>query len=177
MSAESTLDAWRRREAAVRQTMAPPGTASVSDIGARSGIEFFEDIMSGKLGGAPIASTLDFVLVEVEPGRVTFQGTPAFAHYNPIGSVHGGWFCTLLDSAMGCAVHSTLPPGRGYTTLEVKVNMLRRLTAQTGPVRAEGRVVHVGATTGMAEDRIVDAAGKLYAAGTTTCLVLPLDRD
>jgi uncharacterized protein (TIGR00369 family) len=117
---------------------------------------------------------MDFIPVEGEPGRIVFQGSPGQQHYNPLGSVHGGYFCTLLDSAVGCAVHSVLPQGMGYTTLELKVNLIRALTAGTGPVRAEGKVIQVGNRVGIAEGRIVDAEGKLYAHATTTCLVFPL---
>jgi len=117
---------------------------------------------------------MDFVPVEGEPGRIVFQGTPGKQHYNPLGSVHGGYFCTLLDSALGCAVQSMLPQGIGYTTLELKVNLTRAMTDKTGPVRAEGKAIQVGNRVGIAEARIVDVHGKLYAHATTTCLVFPL---
>jgi uncharacterized protein (TIGR00369 family) len=117
---------------------------------------------------------MDFVPIEGEPGRIVFQGTPGRQHYNPIGSVHGGYFCTLLDSAVGCAVQSMLPKGMGYTTLELKVNLIRALTDKTGPVRAEGKVIQVGGRVGIAEGRIIDADGKLYAHASTTCLIFPL---
>ena len=94
-------------------------------------------------------------------------------HYNPLGGVHGGYFCTLLDSALGCAVHSTLPKGIGYTTLELKVNLIRSLNDKVGPVRAEGKTVHVGSRVGIAEATITDVDGKLYAHATTTCLIFP----
>jgi uncharacterized protein (TIGR00369 family) len=123
---------------------------------------------------AHIGKTLGFFPVEGEPGRIVFQGTPAREHYNPLGSVHGGYFCTLLDSAVGCAVQSMLPKGFGYTTLEIKVNLIRAMTDKTGPVRAEGKVIQVGKQVGTAEGRIVDANGKVYAHATTTCLVFAL---
>ena len=103
-----------------------------------------------------------------------FQGTPKKDFYNPLGSVHGGYAATLLDSCVGCAVHSTLPAQTGYTTVELKVNYIRPLTADTGPVRAEGKVVSVGRQIGIAEGRIHDAGGKLYAFATTTCLIFPI---
>ena len=115
---------------------------------------------------------MNFDLVDLEEGRATFAVEPAEYHYNPIGVVHGGLAATLLDSAMGCAVHSTLPAGVGYTTLEIKVNFIRPMTGETGRVRCEAKVVHVGARTAIAEGRIIDEAGKLYAHGTTTCLIL-----
>jgi uncharacterized protein (TIGR00369 family) len=117
---------------------------------------------------------LHFRLIEVAEGRALFEGLPSNAFYNPIGSVHGGFAATLLDSCMGCAVHSTLPAGRGYATLEIKVNLIRPLSGSTGPVRAEGRIIHSGRTTATSEGRLTDAQGKLYAHGTTTCAVFAL---
>jgi len=128
--------------------------------------------VSGELPPPPFASLLNFDLVEVSEGHAVFAVNPAEYHYNPIGVVHGGLAATLLDSAMGCAVHSMLPAGAGYTTLEIKVNFIRAMTAETGRVRCEANVVHAGARTATAEGRIVDEAGKLYAHGTTTCLIL-----
>ncbi|MBM3556012.1 MAG: PaaI family thioesterase [Alphaproteobacteria bacterium] len=124
---------------------------------------------------APIGRTLDFRPVKFEHGVAVFEGFPAEFHYNPIGTVHGGFAATLLDSALGCAVHTTLKPGMAYTTVELKVNYVRALTAKTGPVTCEGRVVHVGGRIGTAEARLVDRAGKLYAHGTTTCLIFPME--
>ena len=137
-----------------------------------SGIEFLRKIVAGELPPPPFASLLNFDLVELNEGTATFAVTPAEYHSNPIGVVHGGLAATLLDSAMGCAVHSTLPAGVGYTTLEIKVNFVRAMTAETGRVRCEAKVIHVGGRTATAEGRIVDESGKLYAHGTTTCLVL-----
>jgi len=137
-----------------------------------SGLEFLQRIVSGELSPPPFAALLNFDLVEVSEGRATFAVIPAEYHYNPIGVVHGGLAATLLDSAMGCAVHSMLPAGAGYTTLEIKVNFIRAMTAETGRVRCEAKIVHSGARTATAEGRIVDEAGKLYAHGTTTCLIL-----
>jgi uncharacterized protein (TIGR00369 family) len=136
------------------------------------GLEFLQRIVSGELSPPPFAALLDFDLVEVSEGRATFAVNPAEYHYNPIGVVHGGLAATLLDSALGCAVHSMLPAGAGYTTLEIKVNFIRAMTAETGRVRCEAKIVHSGARTATAEGRIVDEAGKLYAHGTTTCLIL-----
>ncbi|MBC7413857.1 MAG: PaaI family thioesterase [Herminiimonas sp.] len=171
---EETLAAWLAREKEVRALLAGPGVATLAQMKESSGMEFLQRIWRGELPSAPIGHTMDFVPVEGEPGRVVFQGTPGPEHYNPIGSVHGGYFCTLLDSALGCAVQSMLPKGTGYTTLELKVNLIRSLTDKTGPVRAEGKVVQVGRSVGIAEARLVDVDGKLYAHATTTCLVFPL---
>jgi uncharacterized protein (TIGR00369 family) len=120
----------------------------------------------------PIAETLDFDLVEVGDGLAVFAGTPGPKFYNPIGSVHGGYAATLLDSACGCAAHTKLAAGQGYTTLELKVAYHKALTAQTGLVRAEGRILSFGRRAAFAEARIVDAAGKLYASATSTLLIL-----
>ncbi|HUP88907.1 MAG TPA: PaaI family thioesterase [Longimicrobiales bacterium] len=137
-----------------------------------SGIEYLKKMIAGELPRPPIAELMGFTLGEVDDGKATFVAEPAEYHYNPIGVVHGGLAATLLDSAMGCAIHSTLPAGVGYTTLEIKVNYIRAMTSETGPVRCEAKVVHVGGKTATAEGRVTDAAGKLYAHGTTTCLVM-----
>jgi uncharacterized protein (TIGR00369 family) len=169
-----TLNQWLAREAEIRAVMAEPGIASLEQMKSMSGMEFLQGILNGSMPIAHIGKTLDFFPVEGEPGRVVFQGTPGREHYNPLGSVHGGYFCTLLDSAVGCAVQSMLPKGVGYTTLEIKVNLIRAMTDKTGPVRAEGKVIQVGKQVGTAEGRIVDVNGKVYAHATTTCLVFAL---
>ncbi|HEU4645324.1 MAG TPA: PaaI family thioesterase [Burkholderiales bacterium] len=135
-------------------------------------IEYLRAIRDGRLPDPPIARLLGMRLVKVEPGEAVFELTPAEQHYNPIGVVHGGVAFTLLDSAMGCAVQTTLPAGKGYTTLEMKANLVRAVMLQTGPLRATARLVHAGKTTATAEARLEDAAGKLYAHGTSTCLIL-----
>lgn len=169
-----TLNQWLAREAEMRAILAEPGIASLEQMKSMSGMAFLQGILDGSMPVAHIGRTLDFFPVEGEPGRIVFQGTPGREHYNPLGSVHGGYFCTLLDSAVGCAVQSMLPQGFGYTTLEIKVNLIRAMTDKTGPVRAEGKVIQVGKQVGTAEGRIVDAAGKVYAHATTTCLVFAL---
>ena len=137
------------------------------------GLGFLRAIVAGELPMPPIANTLGFTLVEVENGRAVFAGIPEMRHYNPIGVVHGGFTCTLLDSALGCAVHSTLAKGEAYTTLEIKVNLVRAITLETGKVTADARIVYRGRTLGTAEAYLKDAAGKLYAHATTTCMVFP----
>jgi uncharacterized protein (TIGR00369 family) len=132
-------------------------------------------IADGTIEAPPFARLLGFALVEVEEGRAVFAATPTEAVYNPIGSVHGGFAATLLDSAMGCAVQTTLPAGVGYTTLEISVNLVRGMTADTGRVVCEGRTIHVGRRAATAEARLTqEATGKLLAHGTTTCLVTDL---
>ena len=135
-------------------------------------IEHLRAIRDGRLPDPPIARLLGMRLVRVEPGEAVFELTPAEQHYNPIGAVHGGVAFTLLDSAMGCCVQTTLAADKGYTTLEMKANLVRAVTLQTGPVRAVARIVHAGKSTATAEGRLEDAAGKLYAHGTSTCLIL-----
>ena len=171
MTPQQTLTQWQADEAAMRATLGPIGVATIDQMRTRSGIQFLEAIGTGELPQVPIAELLDFVPIEYELGRMVFQGTPGPQHYNPLGSVHGGYAATLLDSCVGCAIHSMLPAGKGYTTLELKINFIRPLTDKTGPVRAEGKVIHVGGQTGIAEGRITDVNGKLYAFATTTCLI------
>jgi uncharacterized protein (TIGR00369 family) len=140
---------------------------------AMPGLDFLRAIRDGELPRAPIQDLMGFELVEVEEGRVAFRSTPGPQHYNPIGVVHGGFAATLLDSAMGASVHSTLPLGTGYSTLETKFNLVRAITADSGSVLAEGSVVHRGSRVATAEGRVVrEADGKLLAHGTSTCLVL-----
>jgi uncharacterized protein (TIGR00369 family) len=137
-----------------------------------SPIEHLRAIRDGRIPDPPIARLLGMRLVKVDEGEAVFELTPAEQHYNPIGVVHGGIAFTMLDSAMGCCVQSTLPEGKGYTTLEMKANLVRAITLRTGPIRASARVVHAGKTTATAEAKLVDASGKLYAHGTSTCLIL-----
>ena len=139
----------------------------------RSGIDLLRDVFAGRLPPPPITQTLGFRGVSVEEGRAVFEGEPGEHLYNPIGSVHGGYAMALLDSAMGCAIHSTLKAGESYTTLEVKTNFVRPITADTGVVRCEGAVVHRGSTVATAEGRLISVdSGKLLAHATTTCLLI-----
>jgi uncharacterized protein (TIGR00369 family) len=147
-------------------------TALASRAQESSGVDFLRAIVAGELPKAPIQELLGFSLDEAEEGRVVFSLQPGEQHYNPIGSVHGGVAATLLDSAMGAAVHSTLPQGSGYATLEVKFNLVRAITAETGRVVAEGNVIHAGKTVATVEASLRSAAdGKLLAHGTSTCLI------
>jgi len=136
-----------------------------------SGLEFLRAMAAGEVPAPPIARLMGFGIREIEDGRVVFTLVPAEYHYNPMGMVHGGVFGTLADTAMGCAVMSTLPAGVGYTTLEYKVNLTRAMTIDTGEVACEGRVITRGRQIAVAEARIVDAAGRICAHATTTCLI------
>jgi uncharacterized protein (TIGR00369 family) len=138
-----------------------------------SGVEFVRKIMHGHIPAPPTFELIDFRLVKVEPGEVSGEFEPAEFHYNPAGVVHGGMVCTLLDSVMGLAVLTQLPPGRGFSTLEVKVHFVRPITARTGPLLAVGKVIHPGSRIATADARLVDTQGKLYAHGTATCIILP----
>ena len=135
------------------------------------GLEVMRRVLANELPAPPIAATLGFALVEIARGRAAFEGTAAEWQYNPLGMVHGGWSATLLDSALGCAVHTTLGPGESYSTLDLAVRFVRPVLATTGRLRAEAAVVHTGKRVATAEARLVGADGKLYATATAACLV------
>jgi uncharacterized protein (TIGR00369 family) len=141
---------------------------------ALSGLDYFKKVLAGEIPPPPMLQLLGMRLVEVEHGRVVFTATAEERFYNGTGVAHGGFAATLLDSALGCAINTTTPPGRRFTTLELKVNLTRPLTVAAGEVRCEGIAVHVGHRTATAEARIVDRHGKLYAHGSTTCIVVDL---
>lgn len=150
------------------------GIVPTEIVKSMSGLDFLAAIMAGSYPLPPICRVLDFRPVEMEVGRAVFEGIPRGDFYNPLGSVHGGYAATLLDSAMGCAVHTTLRAGVGYTTLEFKINFVRPLSDRTGKVRAEARVLHTGTTIGTAEGKLLDSRGKTFAHATTTCLIFAL---
>ncbi len=150
------------------------GLAQRSDVLGLTGLQALHAQLAGRLPYSHIAQTMDFALLQVEFGKAVFQGTPQTRHLNPMGTVHGGWYATLLDSAVGCAVQTTMPVGRGYTTAELSVNIVRGASLAGGPLRAIGTVIHAGRQLATAEGRIVGADGKLYAHATTTCLVFEL---
>jgi uncharacterized protein (TIGR00369 family) len=139
-----------------------------------AGREFMQRIIDGAIPPPPIAVLMGFTVTEVGDGFAVFEMRPGEYHYNPIGAVHGGVVSTMLDSAMGCAVHTTVPLGRAYTTLELKVNIVRAVTTAVRLIRAEGRVIHGGRQVATAEGKLVDETGRLYAHGTTTCLVFDI---
>lgn len=159
------------REKTVRWADPQTGTRALRGL---SGMEAMRALQSGDVSAPPIVSLFGFEAEIVEPGKVTFSSVPDETHFNLLGMVHGGTMATLLDTVMGCAVHTTLAAGRGYTTLSISVNFIRPITLKTDKVFAEGITVHVGRTTAIATGRVVDAAGKLYATGETTCLLFDI---
>jgi uncharacterized protein (TIGR00369 family) len=153
------------------------GVTPTEVMASMPGIDFVRAMFGGKLPAPPIMQSIEPFDSTVEPGVVVFHSIPGFRHYNPIGSVHGGYAATLLDSAMGLAVHSMLPPGTGYTTLEFKVSFIKGMTEDTGTVRTEGRTLNVGRRAATAEARITDTKGRLLAHATTTCLVFEIAKE
>jgi uncharacterized protein (TIGR00369 family) len=166
---------WQAEYDAVRQRLLEngghAGIAQPEQIEGLSGLEVMQAMLEGRMPYPHIADTMDFSVVEISLGRAVFQGRPQLKHYNPLGTVHGGWYATLLDSALGCCVHSTLPAGRAYTTAELSVNIVRAASHKSGPLRATGTIIHSGRQLATAQASIVGADGKLYAHATTTCLV------
>jgi uncharacterized protein (TIGR00369 family) len=153
------------------------GVTPTQVMASMPGIDFVRAMFAGRLPAPPIMQTIQPFDTSAEPGVVVMYSIPGFRHYNPIGSVHGGYAATLLDSAMGLAVHTMLPPGSGYTTLEFKISFIRGMTEDTGPVRTEGKTLNVGRRAATAEARITDAKGRLLAHATTTCLVFEIPKD
>lgn len=175
----NTLDQWNAQYStacATRESGVGAGIATPAQVLGKTGMEQMQAMMAGLMPYPHISDTMDFVLVEIGMGTATFQGTPQLKHYNPLGSVHGGWYATLLDSAVGCAVHTMMPIGRAYTTAELSLNIVRAASHTTGPLRAIGTVLHCGKQLATAQGRIVDAQGKLYAHATTTCLVFEIKK-
>lgn len=138
-----------------------------------SGLEYMQAMIAGKIPPPPITALMSMTAISAEPGTVTFTCLPDESQYNPIGTVHGGLVCTLLDSVCGCAVQTTLPAGQGYTSLEIKVNYLRPVLASTGQLTAIGRVTKPGSRAAFAEGEVRDSAGKLIATASSACLVFP----
>ncbi|MET9652656.1 PaaI family thioesterase [Streptomyces sp. NPDC006460] len=147
--------------------------ATARAAGTMAGLDFLRELAAGRLPGPPIGALLGFALEEVEHGRAVFTFEPGEEHYNPIGSVHGGVYATLLDSAAGCAVHSTLPQGMAYTSLDLSTRFLRPITLGTGKVRAIGTVMSAGRRTALAEAGIYDASDRLLGHATSTCMIFP----
>lgn len=177
MSKTNHLEAWLAQEQLIRAVMdtgAGPGVARPDQVNGKTGLELMQAMLRGEVPYPPIAQTLDFTIVEIGHGHAVFQGTPGPAHLNPMGTVHGGWFATLLDSALGCSVHTRMAMGQAYTTAELSVNIVRALTPKVTRVRAEGKVIHCGRQLATAEGRLIGPDGTLYAHATTTCLVFEI---
>jgi uncharacterized protein (TIGR00369 family) len=174
---EETIERWMAEESAAIERLEAgpgPGVARGEQIAGKTGLEIMQAMIDGEIPYAAIAKTLDFTILSVRPGTAVFQGTPLAQHLNPLGTIHGGWVATLLDSALGCSVHTMMPPGRSYTTAELGVNYVKGLTPKVRRVRAEGKVIHCGRQLATAEARLVGPDGTLYAHATTTCLVFEL---
>ncbi|MBK5568185.1 PaaI family thioesterase [Ensifer sp. SSB1] len=151
------------------------GVLSLDRVARDGGLKAMQDLLSGDLPAPPMSKTLKFGLSEVEEGRVVFKGLPTEEHLNPLGTVHGGWTATIMDSTLGCAVFTTVKPGEAYTTVEFKVNLVRPLLPGMGEVFCEGRIVHRGRTIATSEAWLRDVNGKLLAHGTETCAIFPID--
>jgi uncharacterized protein (TIGR00369 family) len=180
MTQRNLLEDWlaAEREMLTRIESGPgAGVSRPEQVRGKSGIEMMQAMLRGELPYPPIMKTLDFMLIEVSEGRAVFQGSPGPTHLNPMGTIHGGWYATLLDSAMGCAVHTMMPPGRAYTTAELSVNLVRGIGDKAPRVRAEGKVIHCGRQLATADARLVGPDGTLYAHATTTCLVFELPKN
>jgi uncharacterized protein (TIGR00369 family) len=163
---------WEALIAAQRARLAPPGLVPRADATQLSGLEFLRKLLAGEVPSIPMSHTLNFWPIEFEPGRAVFMGIPTGAFYNPLGTVHGGWITSILDSTLGCSVNTTLERGQNYTTVELKVNFVRAVFDSTGPVRAEANVIHRGRQILTAEGQLRDSDDKLLAHATTTCLML-----
>jgi uncharacterized protein (TIGR00369 family) len=173
----SELAQWLDTEASLRALLQQgpgPGAVPRERAAGMDGLSLMQAMLRGEVPFAAIAKTLDFLLIEVGPGRAVFQGTPGPAHFNPMGGIHGGWYATLLDSALGCAVHTRMPAGRAYTTADLNVHLVRAIGPQVQRVRAIGEVLHCGRQLATAQARLVGPDGALYAHATTTCLVMDM---
>ena len=173
---QDTLNVWQAQVEDVRRRRAArggghAGLAKPEQVAGMSGLQVMTALLEGDLPHPYMADTFDCELVEISDGLAIFQATPQLKHYNPLGSVHGGWYMTLLDFALGCAVQTKVPAGRGYTTSQVNVNIVRAANTRTGPLRCIGTALHVGRQVGTSEARIVGPDGKLYAHATTTCAI------
>lgn len=178
MTERQSSEEWILQQTRARQRAqdggGQAGVAPLAKLAGKSGLQVLEAMMSGELPYPPMNETLGLDLIEIGDGHAVFQGIPSRAHCNPIGTVHGGWYSTLLDSALGCAVQSKLPAGRAYTTAELSVKLVRSASEKTGPLRATAQVVHHGKQLITAEAKVFDAEGRLYAHATTTCLAFEL---
>jgi uncharacterized protein (TIGR00369 family) len=178
-ASEDLLRAWMDNErvfrARIQESIGAPQLTREAIL-KLTGLELLCEMQAGRFLFTGIGKTLDFYLAEVSDGFASFQGTPGPTHFNPLGGIHGGWYATLLDSALGCSIHTKIPAGRGYTTAELSVNLVRAISPKVKRLRAEGRVIHCGRQIATAEARLVGPDGVLYAHGTTTCLVFDMPK-
>lgn len=173
---EATLKVWQSpldpiRHRRVERGGGHAGLAKPQQVMGKTGLQVMTALLEGEIPHPYMADTFDCELIEVGEGLAVFQATPQLKHYNPLGSVHGGWYATLLDFALGCAVQTKLPAGVGYTTSQINLNIVRAAHVKTGPLRCIGKAIHVGRQIGTSEARIVGPDGKLYAHATTTCAI------
>ncbi len=168
---QMTASHWREEAERAQAMCTAPGSATREQLTGMSGMDFFSAMMNGEIPPPHMAATGSFVIVSFEFGHVVMQGSPETKFQNTIGSIHGGWIATLLDSALGCAVHTTLSAGRGYATAELKISYLRPISAPFSLVRAEGKVLSVGNKIAFAEGTLFGPDGKKYAHATSTCSV------
>jgi uncharacterized protein (TIGR00369 family) len=168
----ATVARWQAEEIERRKHLAPPGVSRPEQVAGLSGLEIFHAISAGRLPSVPIGATVDMWPIGCGPGWFVFQGRPDARFFNPMGTIHGGWIATLLDSALGCCVQTTVPAGGTYTTAELKVSYLRALTPAVPLVRAVGQIINAGRRLGFAEARLLGPDGKVYAHATTTCLIM-----
>ena len=152
------------------------GVVPLDVVAREGGLSVMKGILEGRLPGAAMAKTLNFWLTTVEEGLIVFTGTPTMDHLNPLGTIHGGWAATIMDSALACAVMTTLAPGEGYTTVEFKLNLTRPVLPDMGELACEGRIVHRGRTIATSEAYLRDSSGKLLAHGTETCAIFPIGK-
>ena len=171
MTVEETLKQWQDDDEAARARVGTRGVATPQQLLGLTGLEQMQKMLSGDFPPPPISETMDFALMSIELGRAIFQGRPSAKMLNPMGTVHGGCYAIMLDSAVGCAVHTAMPVGRAYTTMELKMNIVRSISLKVPLVRAEGYIVHVGKQVATAEGRLFGADGTLYAHASKTCLV------
>ena len=177
MQPNNTLDTWLAEEAIILEHMqagAGTGVSRPEQVTGKTGLQLMQAMLNGELPSPEISKTLDFLLVDIAPGRAVLQGTPGNPHLNPMGGIHGGQYATLLDSALGCAVQTMMPVGGGYTTAELGVNMVKAITTKVQRVRAIGTVLHCGRQLATAEAKLVRPDGTLYAHAMTTCLVFEM---
>lgn len=147
------------------------GVVDAAEATGQDGIDFLRGLLAQRYPAPPISRSMGFILTEVDPGRAVFEGTPTADFFNPLGTIHGGWTATILDSALGCCVHTVIRAGQAYTTVEMKVNYVRALMPDTGRVRCEGKLIHSGARIATSEARLVDGKGRLIAHATETCMI------